>query len=148
MDDERLHETASELRLATFRLARRLRSVRAVDSRNTAMSDAQLAVLAALRAHGRHSLTALADRERVTAPTMSAVVTGLEEQGYVTRIPDDQDRRRVHVEITAAGEKVVTETFERRTRLIMTEITELDLTDDELRVLHEASILMRKLAEL
>ncbi|SDM15799.1 MarR family winged helix-turn-helix transcriptional regulator [Microbacterium azadirachtae] len=148
MDDERLHETASELRLATFRLARRLRSVRAVDSRNTAMSDAQLAVLAALRAHGRHSLTALADRERVTAPTMSAVVTGLEEQGYVTRIPDDQDRRRVHVEITAAGEKVVTETFERRTRLIMTEITELDLTGDELRVLHEASILMRKLAEL
>jgi DNA-binding MarR family transcriptional regulator len=148
MDDERLHETASELRLATFRLARRLRSVRAVDSRNTAMSDAQLAVLAALRAHGRHSLTALADRERVTAPTMSAVVTGLEEQGYVTRIPDDQDRRRVHVEITRAGEKVVTETFERRTRLIMTEITELDLTDDELRVLHEASILMRKLAEL
>lgn len=148
MDDERLHETASELRLATFRLARRLRSVRAVDSRNTAMSDAQLAVLAALRAHGGHSLTALADRERVTAPTMSAVVTGLEEQGYVTRIPDDQDRRRVHVEITRAGEKVVTETFERRTRLIMTEITELDLTDDELRVLHEASILMRKLAEL
>lgn len=148
MDDERLHETASELRLATFRLARRLRSVRAVDSRNTAMSDAQLAVLAALRAHGRHSLTALADRERVTAPTMSAVVTGLEEQGYVTRIPDDQDRRRVHVEITPAGEKVVTETFERRTRLIMTEITELDLTDDELSVLHEASILMRKLAEL
>ncbi|SFR62435.1 MarR family winged helix-turn-helix transcriptional regulator [Microbacterium azadirachtae] len=148
MDDERLHETASELRLATFRLARRLRSVRAVDSRNAAMSDAQLAVLAALRAHGRHSLTALADRERVTAPTMSAVVTGLEEQGYVTRIPDDQDRRRVHVEITPAGETVVTETFERRTRLIMTEITELDLTDDELRVLHEASILMRKLAEL
>jgi len=148
MDEERLHETASELRLATFRLARRLRSVRAVDSRNAAMSDAQLAVLAALRAHGRHSLTALADRERVTAPTMSAVVTGLEEQGYVTRIPDDQDRRRVHVEITPAGETVVTETFERRTRLIMTEITELDLTDDELRVLHEASILMRKLAEL
>jgi DNA-binding MarR family transcriptional regulator len=148
MDDERLHETATELRLATFRLARRLRSVRAVDSRNIAMSDAQLGALAALRAHGRHSLTALADRERVTAPTMSALVTGLEEQGYVTRIPDDQDRRRVHVEITAAGEQVVAETFERRTRLLMAEITELDFTVDELDLLHRASILMRKLAEL
>ena len=148
MDAERLHETATELRLATFRLARRLRSVRAVDSRNAAMSDAQLAVLAALRAHGRHSVTALADRERVTAPTMSSVVTGLEEQGYVTRIPDDVDRRRVHVEITPAGESIVTQTFERRTRLLMEEITELDLTADELRILHEASILMRKLAEL
>ncbi|MGN7861868.1 MarR family winged helix-turn-helix transcriptional regulator [Microbacterium sp. 22303] len=148
MTTENLHETATELRLATFRLARRLRSVRAVDSRNTAMSDAQLGVLAALRAHGRHSLTALADRERVTAPTMSAVVTGLEEQGYVTRIPDDQDRRRVHVEITAAGEKVVVETLERRTELLVAEITELGLTSRELTVLHEASILMRKLAEL
>ena len=148
MDAERLHETATELRLATFRLARRLRSVRAVDSRNAAMSDAQLAVLAALRAHGRHSLTALADRERVTAPTMSALVTGLEEHGYAVRIPDDQDRRRVHVEITPAGESVVAETFERRTQLIMAEITELELTEDELGVLHEASILMRKLAEL
>lgn len=148
MDAERLHETAAELRLATFRLARRLRTVRAVDSRNAAMSDAQLAVLAALRAHGRHSVTALADRERVTAPTMSSVVTGLEEQGYVTRIPDEVDRRRVHVEITPSGESIVTQTFERRTRLLMEEITELDLAEDELRILHEASILMRKLAEL
>ena len=148
MTSENLHETATELRLATFRLARRLRSVRAVDSRNTAMSDAQLGVLAALRAHGRHSLTALADRERVTAPTMSALVTGLEEQGYAIRIPDDQDRRRVPVDITPAGESIVVETFERRTQLLMTEIAELDLTEDELRILHEASILMRKLAEL
>ena len=148
MEADHLHETAAELRLATFRLARRLRTVRAVDSRNATMSDAQLAVLAALRAHGRHSVTALADRERVTAPTMSSVVTGLEEQGYVTRIPDEVDRRRVHVEITPAGESIVTQTFERRTRLLMAEITELDLTEDELRILHEASILMRKLAEL
>ncbi|MBS1696775.1 MAG: MarR family transcriptional regulator [Actinobacteria bacterium] len=147
MDAERLHETATELRLATFRLARRLRTVRAVDSRNAAMSDAQLAVLGALRAHGRHSLTALADRERVTAPTMSSVVTGLEEQGLAVRIPDDQDRRRVHVEITPAGERVVAETLELRTQLIMAEITELDLTADELTLLHEASILMRKLAD-
>ena len=147
MEADHLYETAAELRLATFRLARRLRTVRAVDSRNATMSDAQLAVLAALRAHGRHSVTALADRERVTAPTMSSVVTGLEEQGYVTRIPDDVDRRRVHVEITPAGESIVTQTFERRTRLLMEEITELDLAEDELRILHEASILMRKLAE-
>ncbi|MDQ4215540.1 MarR family winged helix-turn-helix transcriptional regulator [Microbacterium sp. ASV81] len=143
-DNSSLHTTATELRLATFRLARRLRSVRALDS----MSDAQLAVLAALRAHGRHSVTALADRERVTAPTMSAVVTGLEEQGFVIRIPDDEDRRRVQVEITARGVEIVDDTVERRTQLLMTEITELGLSDDQLRTLLEASTLMRKLAEL
>ncbi|MGN8025266.1 MarR family winged helix-turn-helix transcriptional regulator [Microbacterium sp. 22242] len=147
MDRDTLHETATELRLATFRLARRLRSVRPLDSRNSAMSDAQLAVLAALRTHGRHSLTALADRERVTAPTMSALVSSLEEQGYVTRIPDEQDRRRVHVEITPDGVGLVVATFERRTELLEAEIVELGLSDDELRTLHEASMLMRKLAE-
>ena len=44
------------------------------------------------------------------------------------------------MEITPAGEKVVTETFERRTRLIMAEITELGLTAHELAVLHEAQL--------
>ncbi len=43
---------ASELRMATFRLARRLRAQRAVDS----MSDGQFAVLAALTVHGAHTL--------------------------------------------------------------------------------------------
>lgn len=148
MDPDTLHETASALRLATFRLARRLRSVRALDRHNAAMSDAQLAVLGALHAHGRHSLTALAERERVTAPTMSALVTGLGEQGFVTRIPDDADRRRVQVEITPAGEAVVAAIVERRTALLMAEITALGFSDDELRTLHAASALMRKLAEL
>lgn len=147
MEPDTLHETATELRLATFRLARRLRSVRPIDRRNAAMSDAQLAVLGALRTHGRHSLTALADRERVTPPTMSALVTGLEEQGYVIRIPDEVDRRRVHVEITPDGEAIVVATFERRTELLKAEIVELGLSDEELQTLHTASILMRKLAE-
>lgn len=147
MSQNALHETATELRLATFRLARRLRSVRAVDRHNAAMSDAQLAVLAALRVHGPHSLTALAARERVTAPTMSAVVTGLAEQGYAVRIPDEQDRRRVSVDITPAGVAVVIDTLERRTELLMSEIAGLDLSDNELRILREASALMRRLAE-
>ena len=79
---------------------------------------------------------------------MSALVTGLGEQGFVTRIPDDADRRRVQVEITPAGEAVVAAIVERRTALLMAEITALGFSDDELRTLHAASALMRKLAEL
>ena len=76
--DDSLQLTATDLRMATFRLARRLRSARAVD----AMSDAQLAVLATLRMHGRRTITALAERERVTAPSMTSMINGLEEQGF------------------------------------------------------------------
>lgn len=140
---EELDDTARELRLAVFRLARRLRFARALD----AMSDAQLAVLAALRMHGRHTLSRLAERERVTAPTMSAMINGLAEQGFVVRIPDEDDRRRVHVEITEQGADVVTETVRRRDELLAGMLREVELDDHDLRVLREAAALLKKVTD-
>lgn len=141
--DEALHLTATDLRMATFRLARRLRCARAVD----AMSDAQLAVLATLRMHGRRTISALAERERVTAPSMTSMINGLEEQGYVIRIPDEEDRRRVHVDITESGTAIVAETIQRRDELLAEMLAELDFTEDELATLREASALMRKVVD-
>ncbi|MCS3444675.1 MarR family winged helix-turn-helix transcriptional regulator [Microbacterium phyllosphaerae] len=141
--DESLHLTATDLRMATFRLARRLRCARAVD----AMSDAQLAVLATLRMHGRRTITALAERERVTAPSMTNMINGLEEQGYVVRTPDAEDRRRVQVDITDAGTEIVAQTITRRDELLAEMLGELDFTEDELVTLREASALMRKVVD-
>ncbi|MDT0158187.1 MarR family transcriptional regulator [Microbacterium sp. ARD32] len=135
--------TASELRFALFRLTRRLRRVRAVD----AMSDAQLAALGALRAHGRRTISGLAEHERVTAPTMSATVSGLEELGLVRRVPDEDDRRRVHVELTEQGEKLVIATIRRRDEALAEMIRELDLDDGELATLRAAAAVLRKVAE-
>ncbi|GAT74151.1 regulatory protein MarR [Microbacterium sp. HM58-2] len=129
--------------MATFRLARRLRCARAVD----AMSDAQLAVLSTLHMHGRRTITALAERERVTAPSMTSMINGLEEQGYVRRTADEEDRRRVQVEITDAGTAIVAETIQRRDELLAAMLAEQDFTADELRTLREASALMRKVVE-
>lgn len=136
-------DTASELRYAVFRLTRRLRGVRAVDT----LSDAQLAALGALRVHGRHTLSRLAEHERVTAPTMTATVNGLAELGLVVRIPDEDDRRRVHVEITEQGEDVVAETIRRRDERLADMISEVDITADDLAVLRQAAALLRKVAE-
>lgn len=129
--------------MATFRLARRLRSVRVAD----AMSDAQLAVLMTLRLHGRRTITALAERERVTAPSMTSLINGLEEQGLVTRTTDHEDRRRVQVDVTDAGVDIVERTMARRDELLVDAMCELDLTPGEVRTLREASALMQKLAE-
>lgn len=141
--DDSLQLTATDLRLATFRLARRLRCARAADS----MSDAQLAVLADLRMHGRRTISTLAERERVTAPSMTNMINGLEEQGYVTRTPDADDRRRVQVEITDAGAEVVVETIRRRDVLLADMLAELDFTADELSTLRAASELMRRVTD-
>lgn len=141
--DELLQLTATDLRMATFRLARRLRCARAVDE----MSDAQLAVLATLRLHGRRTISALAERERVTAPSMTSMINGLETQGYVLRTPDSDDRRRVQVDITDAGTEIVAQTIRRRDELLAAMLAELDFTPDELSTLREASELMRRVVE-
>ncbi|GGH48842.1 MarR family winged helix-turn-helix transcriptional regulator [Microbacterium album] len=105
-----LSSDAAEIRAATFRLSRRLRQQRAV----TTMSDGQFSVLIALKFRGPHTLTALAEREDVTAPSMNRTVNCLEELGYVTREPDADDRRKVNIAITEAGLAVVEETAHRR----------------------------------
>ncbi len=129
--------------MATFQLARRLRCARAADS----MSDAQLAVLADLRMNGRRTVSTLAERERVTAPSMTSTINGLEEQGYVVRTPDEDDRRRVQVAITAAGTEIVAETIRRRDELLADMLREVEYTEAELTTLREASALMRRVVE-
>lgn len=141
--EESLAVTASELRLATFRLARRLRQHRAVDG----MSDAQLAVIGHLRAHGTQSISNLAERERVTSPTMTNTINGLADQGWVVRASDPDDLRRVNIELTQAGHDIAVETVRRRDASLARDLDELGFTDDELATLRTASTLMRRVTD-
>lgn len=134
--------TAAELRYAIIRLARRLRCARAGET-----SDAQIAILVGLRNHGRHTLSRLAERERVTPPTMSKTVDGLVELGLVTRTPDEDDRRRVYIEITPAGEDVLVETSRRRDALLAEMIDAAQFDEHQLAVLSEAATLLGELVE-
>ena len=131
---------ASDVRMATFRLARRLRSQRAVDS----MSDGQFAVLAALTVHGPHTLGDLAERERVSAPSMNRTVNCLEESGYITRTPDETDRRKVNIDLTESGRAVVDETVRRRDSWLEEALQSLDPAQRD--VLAEAALIMREVA--
>ena len=132
---------ASDLRMATFRFARRLRSQRAVDT----MSDGQFAVLAALSVHGPHTLGELAERERVSAPSMNRTVNCLEESAYLVRTPDDDDRRKVTIALTDAGRLVVAETVRRRDAWLEAALAALG--EEERRTLAAAAEIMRKVAD-
>lgn len=140
LDD--LSEAASHLRISTFRLARRMRTQRAVDS----MSDGQFAVLAALWVHGSHTLGELADRERVSAPSMNRTVNCLQESGYVSRAADETDGRKVQISLTDEGRAVVDETARRRDAWV--EAALADLTDDERETLSKAADLMERMVAL
>ena len=130
---------ASDLRIATFRLARRMRTQRAIDS----MSDGQFAVLAALFMHGAHTLTELADRERVSAPAMNRTVNGLQDAGYLTRSADESDGRKVVIELTDSGRAVVDETARRRDAWVEEALAGLEPA--ERAVLAQAAQIMQRM---
>jgi DNA-binding MarR family transcriptional regulator len=139
---EDLPAEASELRIATFRLARRLRAERAID----AMSDGQFVVLATLKVHGPHTLGELADRERVSSPSMNRTVNCLEESGYLARTPDIDDRRKVNISLTDAGREVVDETVRRRDAWL--EAVLEDLPPASRALLAQAAAIMQQVAAL
>ena len=138
-DQPDLSSAASRLRIATFRLARRMRTQRAVDS----MSDGQFAVLAALRVHGAHTLGELAERERVSAPSMNRTVNCLQDSGYIVRGADEHDGRKVVISLTPAGEAVVEETARRRDAWVESALAEL--TPAEREALAAAAEIMERM---
>ncbi|GAA1924796.1 hypothetical protein GCM10009775_16350 [Microbacterium aoyamense] len=134
-----LSREASDLRIATFRLARRMRTQRAVDS----MSDGQFAVLAALFVHGPHTLGELADRERVSAPAMNRTVNCLQDSGYLTRSADENDGRKVVIALTDEGRAVVDETARRRDAWVEEALA--DLSAAERTTLAQAAEIMQRM---
>ena len=67
------------------------------------LSRTSLSVLAALRDAGSARITELADAERVAQPSMTTLVSRLEEQGLVERRSDPLDGRAVVVALTRTG---------------------------------------------
>jgi len=134
-----LSREASDLRIATFRLARRMRTQRAVDS----MSDGQFAVLAGLFVHGPHTLTELADRERVSPPAMNRTVNCLQDAGYISRSADENDGRKVVIDLTDEGRAVVDETARRRDAWVEEALAEI--APDEREILAKAAAIMQRM---
>lgn len=53
--------------------------------------------------HCSMSLSELAEKSSVSLPTMSNSITIMEDRGWVNRVRDEQDRRKVLIEITPSG---------------------------------------------
>lgn len=130
----------AEVRLAVFRLSRRLRLEKTDDE----LSDTQFGVLAVLNRFGPHTLSALAERERVTAPSMNRTVNYLEGRGYLRRDADEADRRRSNIVITDAGAAVVRETIAKRDAWLTSRIRRLPA--EERAVLVQAAEILGRIA--
>src|SRR5215470_8196767 len=92
---------ATRLRIAVARLHRRARQESM--SGGDDLTATRLGALASIENHGPITLGDLAALEQVQPPSMTRIVARLEQQGFVTRETDADDKRVVRVRVTPAG---------------------------------------------
>jgi len=105
-------ELAARLRLAVGRLARRIRLA------TNDIPPLQLSTLATLDKCGPLRSGELAQREAVTAPTMTRVLASLAERGLIVRSPDPSDARSVLVTLSPVGGQALVRIRSERTALL------------------------------
>jgi DNA-binding MarR family transcriptional regulator len=133
---------ASTLRISAMRLARRLRAERADET----LTLSQLATLGTLDRHGPMTLGQLASHERVQPPSMTRIVSGLEERGLVVREQHSTDRRIVIVRLTAEAVMMLTVDRRRRDAWLAQRLRQLEPEEHE--ALRRAAPVLEKLASL
>lgn len=133
---------AAQLRLSVLRLARRLRQL---DVAAEGVTLSALSALYVLAARGPLTLGDLAAAEKVQPPTMTRLVSRMEEDGFVRRTPHGTDRRVVMIAATDAGVRLVEESRRRRTAELVRRMA--GLTDAERATLAEAAVLLDRLTE-
>lgn len=133
---------ASALRIAVMRLARRLRNER----EDVSLTLTQLSTMGTLARLGPLPLGELAAAERVQPPSMTRIVSGLEERGLVVREADPNDRRLVIVRLADEGKALLAADRRRRDAWLNHRLREL--SPDERAVLRQAVPVLEKLASL
>ena len=135
-------ELAAHLRMSVMRLARRLRQL---DVAADGVTLSQMSAIYVLMAQGPMTVGDLAAAEKVQPPTMTRLVSRMEEDGYVRRSPHPTDGRVVIVEATGAGAELVAASRARRTAELSRRLA--TLSAGERRSLGSLLALLDKLVE-
>ena len=124
---DREAELAARLRLVVTRLSRRLRQ-----RGDTGISQSDLSALSTIDRLGPLTLGDLAASERVQPPSMTRVVTHLEEAGLVERQACEKDRRVARVRVTAQGRQLLRRSRTRKDAYLAERLRTLDLSEQAL----------------
>jgi DNA-binding MarR family transcriptional regulator len=121
-------DIADRLHSAAIHLLRRLRR----EDDASGLPAPQLSALSVIVFAGPVSLGDLARAEQVRPPTITRVITALEEQGLVERKSSPNDGRITHVVATPKGSRLLQEGRRRRVASLSAAIGELPGTDQQL----------------
>ena len=93
------------------------------------LTMAQFRALAVIRRAGRLNGRDLAAQLGVTPGTLVPLCDRLEQQGYLRRVPDTDDRRLTWLEITPKGERLFWRLFSHGGQKLMAAIAGLKIAD-------------------
>ena len=133
---------ANDLRPLILQLSRHLRKELAP----LGITAGQAALLHAIRTEPRIGARGLAVREGISPPRVTAAVDRLQAMGLVRRTRSELDRRRVELEVTEEGLRILRAARRRRTACLAARIAELG--DDDARALAGALVPLRRLLEV
>jgi DNA-binding MarR family transcriptional regulator len=128
----------ADLRVVLGQLIRRLRA-------EYRFPLTQAAVLGRLDREGPQCIGELAAAERVRPQSMSQTLAELEVDNLIYRTPDADDGRRTRIALTDDGRAALEADRAAREGWLGQEIEQFTLEEQE--ILHEAVLLMRRLAE-
>jgi DNA-binding MarR family transcriptional regulator len=102
---------ANRLRPVLLKLNRELRR----EIHSLGVTGGQVSLLVQIKYAPGIGVRELASRERMSVPGMSKFVSRLEEAGLIERAPVAEDRRRVGLIVTPAGDRVLRSVKSKRT---------------------------------
>lgn len=130
---------ADRMHSAAIHLVRRVREVDGV----MGITPARASALSVLVFGGPRTLTELARAERVTAATMSKLVSAMEGEGLVRREPDPADARAVRLHPTPRARRVLERGRAKRTEYLDSLFA--GLGDDEREIVRRAAEIVDRL---
>lgn len=133
-------ELADRVGRASTRLARLLRQ-----QDEGTLTPTMRATLGTIDREGPLTLGELAGIEQVAPPTITKVVSKLEDAGFVVREVDDDDRRIVRASVTTAGRRWLDDDRKRRRDWLTERVR--GLSDDEVEQLTVAVDVLERLAQ-
>ena len=118
---------ADDLRPVLLRLARELRK----ETEQLGVTAHQVTLLWLVKRSPGLSLAELAAEEGISPPALSGHVDRLERAGLLQRVRSDEDRRRVGLQLTDEGAKLLRRVRARRTTWLTTRLRGLEPTELE-----------------
>jgi DNA-binding MarR family transcriptional regulator len=101
-------------------------NVQEIAMQNFNITVEQFHVLRLIR-KGKDSVSSLADQKKISRSAISQAVDTLVDKGLISRQPDEHDRRVVHLLLTASGDDLLNQIFQKNRAWMADKMSALDV---------------------